>query len=269
MQITIVTPAFNCAHTINDVYENLKPLLASGVRWIIVNDCSTDNTKELLEYISKSEINVSVFELHKNSGPNIARRFGVSKSSSDLVYLLDSDDFIYTDVFQNFIEFVTSNIKFDYFYAPLKVVDNKIKFNNFESFTPVQVREINKPTDLIRYGFPQPSAILIKKDFYLANDVSNTLKWGEDFFTFLCLSSNGKGIRWTTPISCYVIGGGRGSVLSLKLRMALSKTLFMYSVRNENNKFNALLYTGYLTLRHIASYAVKKLKKYRTDTREY
>ncbi|MGQ6337002.1 hypothetical protein ACUNEH_21140, partial [Serratia sp. IR-2025] len=72
-----------------------------------------------------------------------------------------------------------------------------------------------------------------------------------------------------TPISCYVIGDGRGSVLSLKLRMALSKTLFMYSVRNENNKFNALLYTGYLTLRHIASYAVKKLKKYRTDTREY
>lgn len=68
MQITIVTPAFNCAHTINDVYENLKPLLASGVRWIIVNDCSTDNTKELLEYISKSEINVSVFELHKTPG---------------------------------------------------------------------------------------------------------------------------------------------------------------------------------------------------------
>ncbi|MGQ6452754.1 glycosyltransferase, partial [Serratia sp. IR-2025] len=103
-----------------------------------------------MEYISNSEINVSVFELHKNSGPNIARRFGVSKSSSDLVYLLDSDDFIYTDVFQNFIEFVTNNIKFDYFYAPLKVVDNKIKFNNFESFLPVQVREINKPTDLIR-----------------------------------------------------------------------------------------------------------------------
>lgn len=100
------------------------------------------------------------------------------------MYLLDSDDFIYTDVFQNFIEFVTSNIKFDYFYAPLKVVDNKIKFNNFESFTPVQVREINKPTDLIRYGFPQPSAILIKKDFYLANDVSNTLKWVRIFSLF-------------------------------------------------------------------------------------
>ncbi|MGQ6361508.1 hypothetical protein ACUNFF_15685, partial [Serratia sp. IR-2025] len=33
---------------------------------MIVNDCSTDNTKELLEYISNSEINVSVFELHKN-----------------------------------------------------------------------------------------------------------------------------------------------------------------------------------------------------------
>ncbi|WP_400258116.1 glycosyltransferase family 2 protein [Serratia nevei] len=263
MHITIVTPAYNCAHTIGDVYGNLKPLLALGVKWIIVNDCSTDTTKEVLSEISNLENNVSVFELDKNSGPNIARQFGVRNSSSELVYLLDSDDFIYTNVFQSFIDFVNKNINFDYFYAPLKVVDNKIKFNNFEKFQPSPIQEINKPTDLIRYGFPQPSAILIKKEFYLANDVSNTLKWGEDFFTFLCLSSNGKGIRWTTPISCYVISKGRGSVLSLKLRMELSKTLFIYSVRNKNNKLNSLLYTGYLTARHIASYAIKKLRKIR------
>lgn len=259
--LTIVTPAYNSSSTILDVYKCLKSLLSDDVKWNIVNDCSSDNSAEILDEICANDINVSVFHLPENGGPNKARRYGIAQSRTDLVYLLDADDFIYNESFRDFICFIKDNPGYDFYYAPLKPIHSPNEFDQNERFIESKVINIVKPTDFIRYSFPQPSSLVIKKDKFLIADKENELKWGEDFFMYLCLAKNGIGVRWKMPVSCYLItGDGRGSILSLRLRLILSKELLKYSLSGKEKRFDSIKYTIYLTLRHIASYCYKKAK---------
>ncbi|HBW1835539.1 TPA: glycosyltransferase family 2 protein [Klebsiella pneumoniae] len=262
MSVTIVTPAYNCEDTINDVYASLKGVLSKEINWLLVNDCSTDSTLEEIYKIASIDKYVSVISLDVNSGPCIARKFGVSSSSSDYVYLLDSDDYIYKDSFIEFINFATSDGDFDFYYAPIYGVKSKFDFIYNYQHEVCEAKKILKPTDFIKYGFPQPSSILINREFYLDAEVENDLDWGEDFLTYLCFSSKGNGFRWVKPISCYVINGlGRGSKLSLKSRMALSKRLFKHSLENKEKRVDSMVYTFFLSVRHVVSFFYKKVFK--------
>ena len=47
--ITVFTPAYNRAYTIHKTYESLKRQTNKNFKWLIIDDGSTDNTKELIE----------------------------------------------------------------------------------------------------------------------------------------------------------------------------------------------------------------------------
>ncbi|HEK0773449.1 TPA: glycosyltransferase [Proteus mirabilis] len=107
--ITIVTPAYNAEKTINELYENITLVLDEyEFNWIIVNDCSTDSTINLLETLAKKNKNITIFNLKYNMGPNYARSYGIKKSKTKYILLLDADDLIFTDESQ-------INDKFHYF----------------------------------------------------------------------------------------------------------------------------------------------------------
>lgn len=259
--LSIVTPAFNCEKTINQVYQNVKSLLSERIIWIVVDDCSTDNTLSFLRDIEKKDPFVIVFSLDSNSGPNKARRAGVLNSENKLIFFLDADDYIYKNNFFDFVDFSIKNDGYDFYFAPIHGVRKKSDFSQSDFFLGENVTSVLKPTDFIKYGFPQPSSLLVKKDSFLKNDVESDLKWGEDFLTYLCLSSNGTGIRWCKPTSCYIISGqGRGSNLSLGLRLELSKVLLIYTIENKRKILSSFQYICYLTVRHIFSYFYKKIK---------
>ena len=46
--ITIFTPAYNRAYTIHKCYESLKRQTSKNFKWLVVDDGSTDNTRELI-----------------------------------------------------------------------------------------------------------------------------------------------------------------------------------------------------------------------------
>ena len=48
-RITVFTPAYNRAHTLPRTYESLKKQSNKNFIWLIIDDGSTDNTKELVE----------------------------------------------------------------------------------------------------------------------------------------------------------------------------------------------------------------------------
>ena len=48
-KITIFTPTYNRAHTLGRTFESLKNQTIRGFKWLIIDDGSTDNTKDLVE----------------------------------------------------------------------------------------------------------------------------------------------------------------------------------------------------------------------------
>ena len=55
-KITVITPTYNRAHTLNRVYESLKKQVFKNFVWIIMDDGSTDNTQELVNKFSNENL---------------------------------------------------------------------------------------------------------------------------------------------------------------------------------------------------------------------
>lgn len=92
--MTILTPTYNRAHLLERLYKNLCEQEYQNFEWLIIDDGSTDNTKEVVEnYKREGKLNIQYF-YKKNGGKHTAINLGLQKAKSDIFFLLDSDDFL-------------------------------------------------------------------------------------------------------------------------------------------------------------------------------
>jgi glycosyltransferase involved in cell wall biosynthesis len=93
--LSIIIPAYNEANTIHLILDkvasvNLIKQIEKEV--IIVNDCSTDNTEEvILKYIENSDLNIQYFKHDYNQGKGAALHTGISKASGEFLIIQDAD----------------------------------------------------------------------------------------------------------------------------------------------------------------------------------
>lgn len=91
-KITIVTPTFNRAHTLTRVYDSLKNQTFKDFKWIIMDDGSTDNTKELVQTFIEEKI-IDIEYYWNNNAKKFYTVFeGIKKVKSPYFTILDSDD---------------------------------------------------------------------------------------------------------------------------------------------------------------------------------
>jgi len=90
MRFTVLTPTYNRAHTLGRVYESLSAQTFRDFEWVIVDDRSTDGTKELVaSWKPFFPIN---YIWQSNSGLFSAYNIGVRLAKGEFVLILDSDD---------------------------------------------------------------------------------------------------------------------------------------------------------------------------------
>ncbi len=91
-KITVVTPTYNRAHTITRTYESLKQQSFKDFKWIIMDDGSTDGTKELVELFKNENIIDIDYFWNENQHKFITVFEGIKKVTSPYFMILDSDD---------------------------------------------------------------------------------------------------------------------------------------------------------------------------------
>lgn len=95
--ITIVTPTYNRAHTLQRLFESLINQEDMSFEWIVIDDGSIDNTKALIEsFIKKSTFDIHYFHQNNMGKPTAINR-GVVEASKDYIFIVDSDDIITED----------------------------------------------------------------------------------------------------------------------------------------------------------------------------
>ena len=65
--LTVFTPAYNRAHTIGRTYESLLRQTCKDFEWLVIDDGSTDNTRELVEGWIKESI-IPIRYIYKENG---------------------------------------------------------------------------------------------------------------------------------------------------------------------------------------------------------
>ena len=92
--ISIVIPAYNYAHYLPDAIHSVLQQGIDDIEVIVCDDCSTDNTADVVAAISAQDARVRYVLNERNLGatPNINQ--GMARASGEYVMLLGADDFI-------------------------------------------------------------------------------------------------------------------------------------------------------------------------------
>lgn len=102
MKISILTPTYNRENLLKKLYNSLieNSKYNVDIEWIIMDDGSTDNTKELIQnYIKEGTIEIKYF-YQENQGKMKAINNLVPKASGDLIIECDSDDYFTSNAFE-------------------------------------------------------------------------------------------------------------------------------------------------------------------------
>lgn len=90
--VSVITPAFNGAKFIRRLVESVE-LQNFHLEHIVVDDCSTDNSWEILLELSNKYKWLKVFRLEENKGPIVARNKAIELANGRFLAFLDVDDF--------------------------------------------------------------------------------------------------------------------------------------------------------------------------------
>ncbi len=111
--VSIITPTYNCGRFIAETINSVLAQTYSNWEMIIVDDCSTDDTKTVVERFDDPRIRYICLE--SNSGAAIARNTALKSAKGKWIAFLDSDDIWLPEKLEHQIKFMKdNNIAFSY-----------------------------------------------------------------------------------------------------------------------------------------------------------
>lgn len=102
--VTVVTPTYNRAKELNDLYQSLILQTAKDFTWLIIDDGSEDNTQDIVTaWITESKIRID-YKKKNNGGKHTALNYSYRFVTSPLIFIVDSDDHLTPNAISTIIE---------------------------------------------------------------------------------------------------------------------------------------------------------------------
>lgn len=107
--VSIITPIYNCANYIEDTIKSIQNQTYSNWELLITDDCSTDNSYNIISDIAKTDSRIKIYKLEKNSGAGEARNNSIREAKGRYIAFCDSDDKWYPEKLEKQLNYM--NIK--------------------------------------------------------------------------------------------------------------------------------------------------------------
>lgn len=108
-KVTIVTPSWNSEKYIEHTIRSVQNQTYQNWEMIIVDDCSIDNTVEIIERIAMNDARVKVLQQPQNGGAAKARNRSMLEGTGRFIAYLDADDIWKPDKLEKQVEFMLKN----------------------------------------------------------------------------------------------------------------------------------------------------------------
>lgn len=102
--VTILTPAYNRRDGLERLYRSLLAQTNKNFEWLIVDDGSTDDTKEFVNRFSRTDFNVQ-YVYKENGGKHTALNLGIGRIDTELTFIVDSDDYLTEDAVETILQY--------------------------------------------------------------------------------------------------------------------------------------------------------------------
>lgn len=94
MKISIIITAYNVGKYIERAVKSVLSQTYKNIEVVIVEDCSTDNTKDIIENLAKEDDRIKIVYHTENKGAGWGRRDGINACTGDYFITVDGDDWL-------------------------------------------------------------------------------------------------------------------------------------------------------------------------------
>lgn len=178
--VSIISPVYNGEKFLKQSIESV--LNQTYLRWelILVDDCSKDSSREIIEEYVKSDSRIKGYYLNKNSGAGASRNIGLEVVKGDFIAFLDSDDFWQANKLSMQVDFLLTN-SYEMTYSWYNTVDEEGNLKNY-FVTPERIN-----FNLLKYNnYILTSSLMISKNL-LGNSRFPVIRKRQDWAFFLDL----------------------------------------------------------------------------------
>ena len=108
-RITVFTPTYNRADLLPNLYESLLRQNSQNFQWLVIDDGSTDNTREVVEeWIREGKIEIQ-YVYKENGGLHTGYNKAIECTDTELSICIDSDDYLTDDCIETVLKFWDEN----------------------------------------------------------------------------------------------------------------------------------------------------------------
>jgi glycosyltransferase involved in cell wall biosynthesis len=249
--VSVIVPVFNGINFIDFAIKSILNQDYNSVEIIVVNDGSTDGTKE---YLDKLIIKNLVVIHTENKGQSNAINTGVSIAKGDIVGYLSADDILFQTLITNVINTILKNSNAVCVFPDYNLIDtngNHIKSILIPKFSKKVMFE-----DL--YCFPGPGAFFYKSHFMILNGWDKRFSQIPDFEFWIRLSKYGEFVKINKELASFRVHESSGSVKKISVRKSNEILILSNNLINEGWDSNKIKSKAYL----ISSYHHLISKRY-------
>ena len=176
-KISIIIPVFNVEDTLIDSFNSIlnQDFGFENLEVIFVDDCSTDNSANIIKDFSNKYDNVKSIFLDRNSGfAGRPRNIGILNSTADYIMFLDPDDkylenacsLLYDNITKKDLDIVSGNF---YFINPNEKIINQWNLLNLNG-SEIQVNSVEEEPNLFSCN-PAIWSKIYRKELILSNNI--------------------------------------------------------------------------------------------------
>lgn len=94
-KVSVIMPVYNAEKYLKQAIESVLNQTYTNFELILINDASTDNSKEICREYSKKDSRIVLLENNsENHGPGPTRNIGLEQMRGEYIYFMDADDWI-------------------------------------------------------------------------------------------------------------------------------------------------------------------------------
>ena len=148
-KVSVIIPVFNASKFIKQTINSVLNQTYKNWEILAIDDCSTDNSFEILKHYSSKEKRIKVLQNNKNLGAFAARNLGIKMSSGEYIAFLDADDLWIEDKLEIQINFMKER-KCNFTYTG---------FTRFHERLTVKEKNIKVP-ERVNYNFLMTNTVI-------------------------------------------------------------------------------------------------------------
>lgn len=185
-KISIIVPIYNEEENLRKCIESLINQTYKELEIILINDGSTDKSKEIIESFKDKRI-IAINK--KNTGISDTRNIGIGKSTGDYIMFVDSDDYLELNCIERLIETAEKEnseiVMFNYYLeTPSKRIEIKLP--------KIEARNLKEDKDLLTKIHLGPCTKIFKAELIKDNLFPLNLKYEDVPFVVEAVIKAGK-----------------------------------------------------------------------------